>query len=167
MDAANVDLKSFSSDFYRRIVGGHLEVILDTLRYVVHETNCWVEITMLVIPGLNDSDSEIRVLCEWVASELGTYIPLHFTAFHPDNRLRETPRTPLSTLKRARRIALETGLNFVYLGNVTDPEGSTTFCPGCGQTLVERARYKVFTNNLIHGSCSRCDTVLPGRWDLP
>jgi len=187
MDAANVDLKSFNPDFYRKIVGGRLEVILDTLKYIVAETSCWLEVTTLLIPGHNDSDAEIHALVEWVASELGTGVPLHFTAFHPDNRMMNVPRTPLSTLKKARQIGLDAGLNFVYTGNVPDPEGSTTYCPGCGRGIITREGYAVTRYDLVltpgeresggspSGSvtsqpvatayCAHCGTAIPGRWD--
>jgi pyruvate formate lyase activating enzyme len=165
MDAANIDLKSFNPDFYRRVVGGRLEVILETLAYVVHETTCWVEITTLLIPGLNDSDAEIRALTEWVGGELGSGVPLHFTAFHPDNRLRDVPRTPLSTLQRARQIALDAGLQFVYTGNVVDEAGGATHCPNCGALLIRRRGYEVEVVGLAGGTCTHCGTPVPGRWD--
>jgi len=164
MDAANVDLKSFNPDFYRRIVGGQLDVVQDTLRYIVQETTCWLEVTTLLIPGLNDSDSELHTLTEWVASELGVGVPLHFTAFHPANRMSDIPRTPLSTLKRARQIGLDTGLQYVYTGNVYDPEGSTTYCPTCGHTLIIRDGFSVVRNQLVDGCCPSCGTSIPGIW---
>jgi len=165
MDAANVDLKSFNPEFYRRVVGGRLEVVLETLAYLAHETQCWLEITTLLIPGLNDSDSEIHALVEWIAGELGTHVPLHFTAFHPDNRMRDIPRTPLSTLKKARHIAMETGLSFVYTGNVVDTPGSTTICPTCGRDLIIRRGYDVSLYTLdSQGRCPYCATIIPGMW---
>ena len=174
MDAANVDLKSFTSDFYRKIVGGRLESILETLEYIVAETTCWLEITTLLIPGFNDSDEEIHGLVEWVAGHLGTEIPLHFTAFHPDNRMRNVPRTPLSTLVHARRIGLNAGLKYVYTGNVVDPEGSTTFCPGCNRPIITREGYEVTHYEISAGpgsfpmntaTCNHCGTSIPGLWD--
>jgi len=165
MDAANVDLKGFTPDFYRRVVGGRLEAVQDTLRYIQHETSCWLEITTLLIPGYNDSDAEVGALAEWVAGELGPAVPLHFTAFHPDNRMCDVPRTPLSTLKRARQIGLAAGLNFVYIGNVPDEAGSTTVCPGCGQAVIVRAGYAVVRYELTaDGACRHCGTAIPGRW---
>jgi pyruvate formate lyase activating enzyme len=166
MDAANVDLKSFNPDFYRRIVGGRLDVILDTLRYIAHETSCWLEITTLLIPGLNDSNAEIHQLAEWVSGELGVHVPVHFTAFHPDNRLRDLPRTPTSTLSRARKIGLESGLRYVYTGNVVDRVGSTTFCPTCSREIICRDGYDVTTYALSHdGDCSQCGQAIDGLWD--
>ena len=166
MDAANVDLKSFNADFYRRVVGGQLGVVLDTLVHIVHETSCWLEITTLLIEGLNDSDDEIRALTSWIVRELGPGIPLHFTAFHPDNRLRDRPRTSLATLTRARRIGIDAGLNFVYTGNLIDPEGATSFCPGCGRAVITRQGYDISSYDLdTQGRCRHCATQLPGLWD--
>ncbi|MCL2470777.1 MAG: AmmeMemoRadiSam system radical SAM enzyme [Propionibacteriaceae bacterium] len=166
MDAANVDLKSFNPDFYRRVCGGQLDVVLDTLMYIAHETTCWLEITTLVVPGLNDSDAEIHELSAWITGQLGPDTPLHLTAFHPDNRMRDIPRTPLSTLKNARRIAMSEGLKFVYTGNVVDPEGSTTCCPGCALPVITRRGYDVTGYDLdSDGRCTHCNTPIPGRWD--
>ncbi len=166
MDAANVDLKSFDPDFYRRVTGGRLEVVQDTLRYLVHETAVWTEITTLVIPGHNDSDAELGAMAVWIATELGPDVPWHVTAFHPDNRMRDVPRTPASSLLRARRIGQDAGLRFVYTGNVRAPDGATTCCPGCGQALIVRDGYAVTRYGLTpHGTCRQCGTPIPGRWD--
>jgi pyruvate formate lyase activating enzyme len=165
MDAANVDLKSFSPDFYRKLTGGRLEVVKDTLRYLVHETPVWTEVTTLLIPTLNDSDAEISALAEWVAGELGPDVPLHFTAFHPDHRLRHLPRTPAATLTRARRLGLAAGLHHVYTGNVVDLAGAATACPGCGGVLIERAGYDIVTYRLTgNGTCPDCGAGVAGRW---
>ncbi|MDH5538467.1 MAG: AmmeMemoRadiSam system radical SAM enzyme, partial [Rhizobacter sp.] len=126
MDAANVDLKAFSDDFYFRQTGAHLAPVLDTLQYIVHETDCWLEITTLLIPGHNDSDAELQALTRWVAEQLGPDVPLHFSAFHPDHKMGDVPPTPPTTLTRARRIALGNGLHFVYTGNVHDTDGGST-----------------------------------------
>jgi pyruvate formate lyase activating enzyme len=165
MDAANVDLKSFSDDFYRRITGARLAPVLETLEYVARETDCWLEVTTLLIPGHNDSDKEIHALVEWVAEHLGKDVPLHFSAFHPDNRMRDVPRTPASTLVRARRAGMEAGLNYVYTGNVRFPEGDTTYCPGCGAAVVERDAYEILACRLAVDACQSCGTAIPGRWD--
>ena len=165
MDAANVDLKSIRPDFYRRVVGGHLEPVQDTLRYLVHETAVWVEVTNLVIPGLNDSEAELHELAAWVASDLGPDVPLHLSAFHPAHRMMDVPRTPAATLRSARRIALGEGLHFVYTGNVADDEGSTTWCPQCGTVLIARAGYTVTEDTIRDGHCPTCGTVIPGRFD--
>jgi len=166
MDAANVDLKGFNPDFYRRVVGGRLEPVLDTLRYLARETSVWLEVTTLVIPGFNDSDQELHQIAEFVAGELGVDVPLHFTAFHPANRMLDVPRTPLETVRRARRIGLDAGLRYVYTGNVADPEGSTTRCPECGAPVVARAGYEVVGYELdASGRCRDCGVPVAGRWD--
>jgi pyruvate formate lyase activating enzyme len=165
-DAANIDLKAFSEDFYRRHCGAALAPVLDTLRHVVHETSAWCEITTLLIPGLNDSEGEIRAECRWIRDELGRDIPLHFSAFHPDGRMRELPSTPPATLRRARSIALEEGLRFVYLGNVHDPEADSTRCPDCGALLIGRDWYQLNGWALDEAGCCRsCGFRLPGRFE--
>ncbi|TMH48360.1 MAG: AmmeMemoRadiSam system radical SAM enzyme, partial [Betaproteobacteria bacterium] len=129
MDAANVDLKAFTEEFYFRTCSAHLKDVLDTLVYLEHETEVWFEITTLLIPGRNDGDEEIDAECRWIAKELGLDVPLHFTAFHPDYKMTDIPPTPAATLTRARKIALGHGLRYVYTGNVHDPEGGSTYCP--------------------------------------
>ena len=166
MDAANVDLKGFTDDFYVRTCGAHLQPVLDTLSWLVHESKVWVEITTLLIPGLNDSDKELKELSHWVATELGGDVPLHFTAFHPDFKLTDLPPTPPATLTRARRIALEHGLKYVYTGNVHDTDGGTTYCPGCGKAVIRRDWYEILDYALDdHGACRACGTQLPGRFE--
>ena len=166
MDAANVDLKSFDPAFYRKVVGGHLETVQETLRCLVHETQVWVEVTTLVIPGLNDSDAELSTLAEWIAGELGPSVPWHVTAFHPDNKMRDVPPTSRAALTRARRLGQDAGLRFVYTGNVRDLDGATTFCPSCGRAVVVRNGYAVTTYALgPDGSCRHCGEAVPGRWD--
>src|SRR5205823_10337339 len=154
MDAANVDLKAFTDDFYFRICGGRLQPVLDTLVYLVKETNVWTEITTLLIPGKNDSDEEIRAECKWIRQHLGPDVPLHFTAFHPDWKMTDIPPTPAATLTRARKIALGHGLRYVYTGNVHDPEGGSTFCPRCGSTLLVRDWYRILDYRIsAEGEC--------------
>ncbi|MCA9603896.1 MAG: AmmeMemoRadiSam system radical SAM enzyme, partial [Myxococcales bacterium] len=168
MDAANVDLKSFSESFYRNVAGGHLEPVLDTLRYLVHRTNVWTEITTLLIPGHNDSDEEITRLSEWVGRELGDDIPIHFSAFHPDYRMRDVPATPATTLTRARAIARGAGLKHVYTGNVHDAEGDTTYCASCGEAVIRRDWYRLLEYRLDHGGhCVGCGAALAGRFEGP
>ena len=166
MDAANVDLKAFTEDFYHRVCSAHLADVLDTLVYLRHETDVWFEITTLLIPGRNDSDAEIAAETAWIVAELGPDVPLHFTAFHPDYKMRDVPATPAATLSRARRIALEAGLRYVYTGNVHDAEGGTTRCPGCGDAVVVRD-WHVIRRYALDGSgrCGRCGTQLPGVYD--
>ena len=168
VDAANVDLKAFTEAFYHRTCAGRLQPVLDTLVHLRHATDVWFEITTLLIPGHNDSDAEIDAECAWIADNLGPDVPLHFTAFHPDFKMRDVPPTPPATLTRARRIALGHGLRFVYTGNVHDPEGGRTTCPGCGAVVVERDWY-VITHYAItdDGRCHRCGTAVPGRYAGP
>ena len=165
MDAANVDLKGFTEKFYFQQTGGHLAPVLDTLQYLKHETDCWFEITTLLIPGHNDSNDEIESLSSWVADCLGPDVPLHFTAFHPDYKMMDVPPTPPATLRRARTIALENGLHHVYTGNVHDVEGGTTYCPGCREALVRRDWYEVLACKLDErGACPHCGTPVAGRF---
>lgn len=166
IDAANVDLKSFSDDFYRRLCRGRLQPVLDTLVYLAHETKVWLEITTLLIPGENDSNDEIGALAEWVHEKLGPHIPLHFSAFHPAFQLADHPNTPPETLRRARRIALDAGLHYVYTGNVHDREGDTTTCATCGMTLIVRDWYRLVRWNLSEDArCPRCRTRCPGVFE--
>jgi len=164
IDAANVDLKAFTDDFYHQTCAAQLEPVKDTLRYLVHETKVWTEITTLVIPTLNDSDQELTELAEWVARDLGPDVPLHFSAFHPDYRMRDIPATPVETLRRARRIARAAGLRYVYTGNVHDTEGDTTLCPSCSAPVVERDWYEILSTNLKNGACGSCGTPIAGRF---
>ena len=165
MDAANVDLKAFSEEFYFRLTGAHLAPVLDTLKYLVHETDCWTEITTLLIPTKNDSDAEIRAMSRWIAAELRPDVPLHFTAFHPDYKLDDLPPTPPATLSRARRVALEEGLKFVYTGNVHDRAGGTTYCPSCDAALIERDWYRILRHELTDdGHCPHCAASVAGRF---
>ncbi|TXT21881.1 MAG: pyruvate formate lyase activating enzyme [Gallionellaceae bacterium] len=165
MDAANIDLKGFTDDFYIKLCGGHLQPVLDTLAYVHHETNCWLEITTLLIPGHNDSDAELKALSAWVAIELGPDVPLHFSAFHPDWKMADVPPTPHSTLSRARRIAQDAGLHYVYTGNVHDAEGGTTYCPKCHHAAIVRDWYDIRHYDLTpQGTCPGCGTRIAGRF---
>jgi pyruvate formate lyase activating enzyme len=166
MDAANVDLKGFTEEFYRKICGGRLAPVKETLEYLRHETEVWFEITTLLIPGENDSDTELDAMTRWVAERLGPDTPLHFTAFHPDWKMRDKSNTPAATLKRARRIAMENGLRYVYTGNVHDAEGGSTWCHGCGALLIERDWYVLGTWNLTaDGACRSCGARCPGVFE--
>ncbi len=165
MDAANIDLKAFTEDFYARLCAGALEPVLDTLRYVCRETDVWTELTTLLIPGQNDSDDEIGRLASWVARELGPGVPLHFTAFHPDYRLTDTPRTPPERCRRAREIARREGLHHVYTGNIADSAGQSTYCAGCGRVVIERSGYSIGDVTLQNGCCPHCGAAVPGRFD--
>ncbi len=166
MDAANVDLKAFTDDFYFRFTGSHLQPVLDTLRYLAHETQVWFEITTLLIPGHNDSDEELTAMCRWLVAELGAEVPLHFSAFHPDYKMPDVPATPLATLVRARQIARQAGLHHVYTGNVHHVEGDTTFCPACQSPLIVRDWYQINAYRLdASGHCPDCGALLAGRFD--
>jgi pyruvate formate lyase activating enzyme len=168
MDAANVDLKGFSEKFYHEICAGHLQPVLDTLVYLKHETQVWFEITNLLIPGENDTDDEVDAMTKWIAEALGPDVPIHFTAFHPDFRMLDRPHTPPATLTRARHIAIENGLRYVYTGNVHDPAGSSTYCHLCGHILIGRDWYVLSDWSLTDdGRCTHCGTVLPGVFAGP
>lgn len=165
MDSANVDLKAFTQDFYKRLCLGNLEPVLDTLKYLKHETNVWIELTTLLIPGENDSDEELNELSEWVAGELGCDVPLHFSAFHPDFKMRNYPPTPASTLTRARDIAISKGIHYVFTGNVNDVEGGSTYCPKCKKLLIERDWYALGAYNLNGNRCSFCGYEIAGHFE--
>lgn len=162
IDAANVDLKAFSETFYHKLTFSHLNYVLDTLIWLKEETNVWLEITTLLIPGENDSEEETYKMCEWILENLGEEVPLHFTAFHPDFKMINKERTPVSILTRARQIALKTGIKYSYLGNVHDSIGQTTFCPNCEHKLIVRDWHTVKGNNLLNSKCPSCGILIAG-----
>jgi pyruvate formate lyase activating enzyme len=165
MDAANVDLKAFTEEFYFMLTGAHLKPVLETLVYLRHETEVWFEITTLLIPGRNDSDEEIDAECRWIAKELGPDVPLHFTAFHPDWKMTDIPPTPAATLTRARKIALGHGLRYVYTGNVHDTEGGSTYCPHCVSVAIQRDWYRILDYGIAEdGRCKKCGGAIAGRY---
>jgi pyruvate formate lyase activating enzyme len=167
MDAANVDLKGFTEDFYFKICGGHLQPVLDTLLYLKHETKVWFELTTLLIPGHNDSDKEIGEMTQWVVKNLGPDVPMHFTAFHPDWKMMDVPSTPAATLTRARKIAIQNGVRYAYTGNVHDPAGQSTYCHQCGAKLIGRDGYDITAWNLdAQGRCKKCGTACAGVFEL-
>ncbi|RLU01633.1 AmmeMemoRadiSam system radical SAM enzyme [Ketobacter sp.] len=166
MDAANIDLKSFNEEFYWKLTGAHLAPVLDTLQYIHHETSTWLEITTLVIPDHNDSVAELESMCSWIREALGPQVPLHFSAFHPDYKMTGVPATPRATLLKARDIAIAQGLQFVYTGNVHHRQGDTTFCPGCGEAVIERDWYELTRWGLnAESGCQHCGTTIAGRFD--
>ncbi|TDQ47434.1 AmmeMemoRadiSam system radical SAM enzyme [Permianibacter aggregans] len=166
MDAANVDLKAFTESFYKKLCGASLEAVKETLVYLRKETTVWFEITTLLIPDHNDSDEEIHEMCTWIAEHIGVDVPLHFTAFHPDFKMMDIPRTPASTLTRARDIALKYGLHYVYTGNVHDRLGSSTYCPNCHRGVIERDWYELGEYVLdVTGHCRHCGTTISGVFD--
>jgi pyruvate formate lyase activating enzyme len=165
MDAANVDLKGFTDDFYVKLTGAHLAPVLDTLAYLVHETRVWLEITTLLIPGKNDSAGEVREMSKWIHRSLGPDVPLHFTAFHPDFKMTDIAPTPAATLARSRRIAIDEGLHYVYTGNVHHREGGTTSCPACHAALVVRDWHRILEYRITgDGACPQCGTAIAGRF---
>ncbi|MCA9631372.1 MAG: AmmeMemoRadiSam system radical SAM enzyme, partial [Myxococcales bacterium] len=170
MDAANIDLKAFTERFYKKLCFAELAPVLDTLRYIKHETDCWLEVTTLLIPGENDSEAEVERLAGWMYENLGPDVPLHFSAFHPDFKLTGPERTPTETVLRARSQAKAIGLRHVYCGNVHHPESQSTYCPGCNALLIERdwyalGEYAVKHGDAHSGACAHCGTVIPGRFD--
>jgi pyruvate formate lyase activating enzyme len=169
IDAANVDLKAFGERFYHKVTFSHLAPVLDTLKWLKHETNIWFEITNLMIPGENDEPDETQRLCDWVADNLGDSVPLHFTAFHPDFKMRDKPSTPAATLRRAREIALSAGIKYCYVGNIFDEAGQTTQCPACKQVLIRRSWHDILEYNLEGNQCAcgeKVAGVFPARGRL-
>ena len=172
MDAANIDLKAFTESFYKKICGGELENVLETLQYIVHETEVWLELTTLIIPGENDSDIELDAMTSWVVENLGPDVPMHFSAFHPDWKMQDTPATPPETLTRARQIAMKNGVRYAYTGNVHDRVGGSTFCPSCRELIIERDWYQLgFWGLNEQGCCHACGEsiagvfeAIPGDW---
>ncbi len=172
MDAANVDLKAFTEDFYHKITGGHLQPVLETLLYLKRETQVWFELTTLLIPGENDGEAELQAMTQWVVENLGPEVPMHFTAFHPDWKMTDKPHTPTASLLMARKIALENGVRYAYVGNVHDKAAESTYCHRCGELLIGRDWYVLSDWNLdVAGNCRFCGTrgaglfrAQPGNW---
>lgn len=172
MDAANVDLKAFTPEFYKELCSADLERVKETLVYIKHETDCWLEITDLVIPGRNDSVAEIEEMTQWIVSALGPDVPVHFTAFHPDWKMMDVPPTPPETLVRARDIAMKNGIRYAYTGNVHDKDHQSTYCHNCGGILIGRdwyelSEFNVTTQGNYPGNCAACGAEIPGRFDGP
>jgi pyruvate formate lyase activating enzyme len=161
IDAANVDLKAFTERFYRKVTFSHLDPVLNTLQWLKNATDIWFEITNLMIPGENDDPEESRQLCDWVLKNLGPDVPIHFTAFHPDFKMTDKPRTPASTLSLARQLALSMGIRYCYVGNVFDDEGQTTRCPSCRRVLIRRSWHDLLEYHLEGDRCP-CGETVPG-----
>lgn len=167
MDAVNVDLKAFTEDFYYKITGSHIDNVLETLKYIKHETNVWLEITNLIIPGQNDAEAELHAMSEWIAEHLGLNVPIHFSAFHPDWKMQDIHRTPLETLQKAREIAMSKGLHYVYTGNVHDKAGDTTYCHNCNHELIVRDWYQLKVWQLDkEGECQQCGEPCIGHFEV-
>ena len=172
MDAANIDLKAFTERFYHQVTGGHLEPVLETLKYIKHETQTWLELTTLIIPGENDSEAELEAMTQWVVEHLGPEVPMHFSAFHPDWKMQDKPATPLSSLLQARQIAIKNGVRYAYVGNVHDKSADSTYCHSCKQLLIGRDWYELSEWNLDESDNCRfcgeqCAGVFqskPGNW---
>ncbi len=164
IDAANVDLKSFNENFYKKYTASHLDPVLNTLLKIKKETKVWLEITTLIIPGLNDSDDEIKELSKWIFNELGPDVPIHFTAFHPDYKLLNIKATSIQTLESARNIAMNVGIKFVYIGNALS-ESANTYCPNCKKMLIKRSWHSIKSYSIINGKCS-CGEPIPGVWTI-
>ena len=162
IDAANVDLKAFTEDFYYRLTSSHLEDILYTLLWLKNETNVWLELTTLLIPGQNDNQDDLKRMCNWIVHTLGDSVPLHFTAFHPDFKMQDIPATPIKTIVMARNIAIEAGLKYCYVGNVHMDEAQTTYCPNCRTPIIARDWHSIKTNVLSNGHCPKCGEIIEG-----
>jgi len=162
INAANVDLKAFTETFYHKLTFSHIAPVLDTLKWLKNDTDVWLEITTLLIPGENDSLEEIQQMCDWILENLGDEVPLHFTAFHPDFKMRDKLPTPLYTLNTARNIAIKSGIKYCYVGNVFNRESQTTYCPNCGEPLIIRDWHSVIENKLVNGKCFKCDEKIAG-----
>jgi pyruvate formate lyase activating enzyme len=165
VDAANVDLKGFTERFYWKNTYSHLNDVLDTLIWLKNETDVWFEITTLLIPDENDSPEEVKKECDWILKNLGDSVPLHFTAFHPDFKMRDKDRTPDKTLTDARKIAMDMGIKYCYVGNIYNAEGQTTYCPNCNEKLIKRNWHSVLSNNLKDGKCKKCGQKIEGVFD--
>jgi len=176
MDAANIDLKAFTERFYRKLCGAHLETVLETLQYLKRETDIWLELTTLLIPGENDSEAEIEAMTQWIMDHLGPDVPLHFSRFHPAWKMSDYPVTPTATLQRSRDIALKNGLHYVFTGNIHDLRGSSTYCHHCGTMLIGRDWYELSSWSMTVATgtaarCRECGTAVagvfeeqPGNW---
>ncbi len=164
LTGVKVDLKAFTENFYKDYCSGELKPVLDTLK-TLKKVGIWYEIVVLLIPTLNDSESEIREMCQWIKAELGVGVPVHFSRFHPMYKIKNLPSTPVKTLETARNIARETGLHYVYLGNVPGNEGESTYCPGCGELVIRRIGYHIIKNVIKGGKCPKCGHVIPGVWE--
>ncbi len=164
IDAANVDLKAFTEDFYHHLTSSKLAPVLDTIKWLKNETDIWIELTTLLIPNENDSDDEIKRMSDWIIENIGDEVPHHFTAFHPTFKMNNHQHTPIETLKRAREIAMSAGVKYVYTGNVHNPEAEITYCPNCKTPLIKRDWHNVNSNKIVNGNCYKCNTKIAGKF---
>jgi len=164
LTGVKIDLKAFTEKFYKDYCSGELKPVLTTLK-TLKKIGIWFEIVVLIIPTLNDSEGEIREMCQWIKSELGVEVPVHFSRFHPMYKIKNLPSTPVKTLENARKVAREIGLHYVYVGNVQGHEGENTYCPGCGEMLIQRIGYYILKNAIKAGKCPTCGHLIPGVWE--
>lgn len=164
VDAVKIDLKAFTSKYYKEIVNGELKPVLDTLK-ILKKSKIWFEIVYLVLPGLNDSEKEINDMCVWINNNLGKDVPLHFSRFYPMYKLKNLPPTPVDTLTRLRKLAMSCGIKYVYVGNVFGHEGESTYCVDCKKTLVKRTGYQILEYYIEKGRCKYCNEKIPGVWN--
>jgi pyruvate formate lyase activating enzyme len=162
LDGINIDLKSFNEDYYRKLCKAKLRPVLDTIRYIAKETDIWLELTTLVIPGENDSDDELKQIADFIVSQAGPDVPWHVSRFYPQYKMDDRNATPPATLEKALRIGKEAGLRYIYVGNLPGSDSESTFCHNCGHILIERTGYAIFTNRIIEGCCANCKTKIPG-----
>ncbi len=165
MDAANIDLKGFTDKFYKKNCLARLTPVLDTIKYVKNHTDCWLELTTLLIDGENSSNDEIEKECEWIIENLGKDVPIHFSAFHPSYKRMNIQKTKIETLMRGYNIAKNKGIKYVYTGNILHPESSATYCPNCGRPIIKRAGFKIIENNLNGNKCKFCGTICNGWFE--
>ena len=163
LSGVKIDLKAYTERFYRELVAGELQPVLDTL-VLLKKQDMWTEIVYLVIPGQNDDRKELEALCRWIYKELGPDTPLHFSRFYPQYRLKNLPSTPVKTLTMARQIGLDSGLHFVYTGNVPGDPGENTYCPSCGEIVIRRVGFAVVNVSLNKGRCDKCGAAIAGVW---
>jgi len=164
LTGVKIDLKAFTETFYKDYCSGKLKPVLNTLK-TLKKIGIWYEIVVLIIPTLNDSDGEIKEMCQWIKSELGVEVPVHFSRFHPMYKIKNLPSTPVKTLENARKVAKAAGLHYVYLGNVPGNQGENTYCPGCGEVLIRRIGYHILKNTIKGGKCPTCGHLIPGVWE--
>lgn len=163
LDAVKIDLKAYTEKFYKEICDGELKPVLDAIKQI-HKDGTWLEIVYLVVPTLNDSETELRGLSTWIYNEIGPDVPLHFSRFHPQYKLKNLPSTPVKTLQTAADIASDCGIKFVYIGNVAGDKRESTYCPECGKLLIRRVGYTILQHNIKNGKCNSCETPIPGVW---
>jgi len=163
LDAANIDLKGFTEEYYQEVCEGHLASVLQTLK-TLKEEGVWLEITNLIVPTKNDDPETIRKMCIWIRDSLGTDVPIHFSRFWPMYKLKNLPPTPIETLEKARKIAMDVGLHHVYIGNIPGHAAENTYCPKCGKVLIKRIGYHILKNNIVNGKCKFCGQAIPGVW---